>query len=82
MEYRFCTSIVAQQKDGQIIHGRNLDYEFSPELQNLTYIAEYYRDGELLFTSGQLAGYIGVLTGHKYKRFTFSINERGTCLFY
>ena len=72
----FCTSIVAEQKNGQIIHGRNLDYDYSPELQNVTFLADYYRNGSLLFTSAQLAGYLGVVTGHKYKTFTFSINER------
>ena len=77
LNFRFCTSIVAQQKNGQIIHGRNFDYDFSSDLQNVTFIAEYYRDGELLFTSAQPAGYIGAFTGHKYKKFTFSLNERG-----
>lgn len=31
---------------------------------------------KLVFTSAQIAGFIGVLTGHKYSKFTFSINER------
>ena len=29
-----------------------------------------------MFTTAQLAGYIGILTGHKHNAFTFSINER------
>ena len=44
-EKRFCTSIVASQANGQIIHGRNLDYDFPEFLQNLTYMAKYYRNG-------------------------------------
>ena len=39
--------IVAQEANGQIIHGRNLDYDFPEYLQNLTYIAEFYRNGSV-----------------------------------
>lgn len=73
----FCTSVVAQNSDGTIMHGRNLDYNFKDFLKNLTYIAKFVKNGTLLYTSLQPAGYIGILTGHKYKSFTFSINERG-----
>ena len=75
----FCTGIIAQKADGQIIHGRNLDYNFAEYLQNLTYIAQFQRNNSLLFTSAQVAGYLGVLTGHKHNAFTFEINERGEC---
>ena len=44
---RFCTSIVAKQANGQIIHGRNLDYGDAGYLQNVTYVAEFYRDGKV-----------------------------------
>lgn len=72
----FCTGIIATQSNGQIIHGRNLDYDYSPYLQNATVKAKFIRNGTLVFTSAHLAGYIGLLTAHKYKAFTFSINER------
>ncbi|CAF0877283.1 unnamed protein product [Brachionus calyciflorus] len=72
----FCTGIVATQENGQIIHGRNLDYDFPNYLKNLTYIAEFYQNGSLVFTSAHIAGFVGILTGHKYNKFTFSINER------
>ena len=29
-----------------------------------------------MFTSAQVAGFLGILSGHRYKQFTFSINER------
>jgi len=45
--FRYCTSIVAQREDGQIIHGRNFDYDFPGYLQNLTYIAQFYRNGSV-----------------------------------
>lgn len=42
----FCTSIVAQDKDGNIFHGRNLDYDFSPTLRNLTFISNFQSKGK------------------------------------
>lgn len=72
----FCTSIVVTQQNGQIIHGRNLDYNFPSYLQDLAYLAEFRQNGTVVFRSAQIAGFIGILSGHKYKKFTFSINER------
>ena len=42
----FCTSIVAQDKDGNIFHGRNLDYSFSKTLRNLTFISNFRSKGK------------------------------------
>lgn len=72
----FCTGIMASDKNRQIIHGRNLDYNLSPYLQNITFIAKFYKNNTLVFTSAHLAGFIGVITGHKQNAFTFEINER------
>ena len=30
----------------------------------------------MVYRSAHVAGFIGILSGHKYKKFTFSINER------
>lgn len=76
--FSFCTGILAVDSKGQVLHGRNLDYDLAPYLSNLTFIAKFQRNNELVFTSAHLAGFIGVITGHKYKQFTFQINERGT----
>jgi len=73
---KMCTSILSRNEDGQIIHGRNLDYDFPELLQKLVYKAQFYRNGTLIFTSAQFAGHIGINTGHKENAFTFSINER------
>lgn len=72
----FCTGVLAVDSNGQILHGRNLDYNLSNYLQRLTYIGEFYKNDTLVFTSAQIAGFLGVLTGHKYNKFTFEINER------
>lgn len=33
----YCTSIIAKQADGKIIHGRNLDFDFAPQLRGLVF---------------------------------------------
>lgn len=43
---RFCTSIIAQDKDGNVYHGRNLDYPH-PVLRNLTINIIFLKNGEV-----------------------------------
>lgn len=43
--FRFCTSIVTQQQNGQIIHGRNFDYDEPEYLKKLTFKAQFVRNG-------------------------------------
>ncbi len=45
--FSFCTSIIATKQNGQIIHGRNLDYGYSSYLKNATYLAKFVRNGEV-----------------------------------
>ena len=42
----FCTSIVAQDKEGNIFHGRNLDYSFSETLRNISFISNFQSKGK------------------------------------
>ena len=41
----YCTSIVAQDTKGNIVHGRNLDYQFSEMFRNLTFMVDFQRKG-------------------------------------
>ena len=47
----FCTSVVARLKDQTIVHDRNLDFPFAPEMRNVTYIGKFYKGNEYLFDS-------------------------------
>uniref|UniRef100_A0A1I7WTI2 CBAH domain-containing protein n=1 Tax=Heterorhabditis bacteriophora TaxID=37862 RepID=A0A1I7WTI2_HETBA len=38
-----CTSIIAEDDQGRIWHGRNLDYEMSDLLKNITIIVDFRR---------------------------------------
>ena len=43
----FCTSIVAQDAQGQIWHARNLDYDFSGYLKNITIGVHFTKNGKV-----------------------------------
>lgn len=43
---RFCTSIVAQDKDGNVFHGRNMDIGY-PILRNLTIDLVFLKNGKV-----------------------------------
>jgi len=75
-----CTSIVAQDKDGKVLHGRNLDFwdgwGFTDILRNLTFEASLQRGGKEVFRATTLVGYSGVLSGFKNNAFSLTINTR------
>lgn len=74
--FAFCTSIISQDTNGNIIHGRNLDYGLSQYFANLTVHLEFYKNNSLLFKADSMAGFTGVLTGLKDKAFGVSLNQR------
>nr|XP_046240676.1 N-acylethanolamine-hydrolyzing acid amidase-like [Scatophagus argus] len=73
----FCTSIVAQDKNGHVYHGRNLDYPH-PVLRNLTVNLVFLKNGEVAYQGTSFAGYVGLWTGQSPNKFTISGDQRGT----
>ncbi|XP_077429066.1 N-acylethanolamine-hydrolyzing acid amidase-like [Vanacampus margaritifer] len=71
----FCTSIVAQDKDGNVYHGRNLDYPYSV-LRNLTMNVVFWKKGKISYVGTTFAGYVGLWTGQSPYKFTISGDER------
>lgn len=71
-----CTSIVAEDFSGKIIHGRNLDYEMPSLLRNLTIIADFMRNDKIIFTAVTFVLNIGIFTGQRHGSFSISLNER------
>ncbi|XP_056293956.1 N-acylethanolamine-hydrolyzing acid amidase-like isoform X3 [Pseudoliparis swirei] len=71
----FCTSIVAQDKKGNVYHGRNLDYPHSV-LRNLTMDVIFIKNGEVAYRGTSFAGYIGLWTGQSPNKFTVSGDQR------
>ncbi|KAM9409416.1 N-acylethanolamine-hydrolyzing acid amidase-like [Pholidichthys leucotaenia] len=73
----FCTSIVAQDKNGNVYHGRNLDYPH-PVLRNLTVNLVFLKKGKVAYRGTSFAGYVGLWTGQSPNKFTVSGDQRGT----
>ncbi|XP_040014414.1 N-acylethanolamine-hydrolyzing acid amidase-like [Xiphias gladius] len=73
----FCTSIVAQDKNGHVYHGRNLDYPH-PVLTNLTVNVIFLKNGEVAYRGTSFAGYVGLWTGQSPNKFTVSGDQRGS----
>eukprot|EP00350_Pseudokeronopsis_sp_OXSARD2_P013931 CAMPEP_0170542488 /NCGR_PEP_ID=MMETSP0211-20121228/1888_1 /TAXON_ID=311385 /ORGANISM="Pseudokeronopsis sp., Strain OXSARD2" /LENGTH=309 /DNA_ID=CAMNT_0010845559 /DNA_START=196 /DNA_END=1125 /DNA_ORIENTATION=- len=73
-----CTSIVARQPDGSIIHGRNMDFAFPDAMRNASYIAKFYRGDEFMYDAVMFGGYLGVVSAYKQNKFTFTMNARNT----
>uniref|UniRef100_A0A8D0BIP6 N-acylethanolamine-hydrolyzing acid amidase n=1 Tax=Salvator merianae TaxID=96440 RepID=A0A8D0BIP6_SALMN len=72
----FCTSIVAQDSNGHIYHGRNLDYIFGNILRKITIDVNFLKDGKVKFRGTTFFGYLGLWTGQSPNKFTVSGNER------
>ncbi|XP_037535064.1 N-acylethanolamine-hydrolyzing acid amidase-like [Nematolebias whitei] len=73
----FCTSILAQDKSGNVYHGRNLDYPH-PALRNLTVNLIFRKNGKVAYLGTSFAGYVGLWTGQSAYKFTVSGDQRGT----
>ncbi|CAF1667380.1 unnamed protein product [Adineta ricciae] len=84
-----CTSIIAQDQQGRIIHGRNLDFGYLlgwdrtkntwallSKLRPLVISVNYTKHGQVHYRSISFAGFIGALTGVKPGVFSVSLNAR------
>jgi N-acylethanolamine-hydrolysing acid amidase len=71
-----CTSIVAQDSKGNIVHGRNLDFNLAAVLRNLTIQVEFQKGGKTLYWGTTYAGYYGLLTGMRPGGFAVSLDQR------
>eukprot|EP01017_Pseudomicrothorax_dubius_P049760 TRINITY_DN9302_c0_g4_i1.p1 TRINITY_DN9302_c0_g4~~TRINITY_DN9302_c0_g4_i1.p1 ORF type:complete len:370 (-),score=45.13 TRINITY_DN9302_c0_g4_i1:120-1229(-) len=72
----FCTGVIAKDKNGVIMHGRNLDFFYQDIVANLTAHVNFYKNGVFLFKAEVIVGSVGILTGYKPGVFGISINQR------
>ncbi|CDW76110.1 UNKNOWN [Stylonychia lemnae] len=72
----YCTSVIAKLNNGTIVHMRNLDFYFSNDTRNITYIGQYYKNGQHLYDAVMFAGIISPFTGYKDGKFAISLNQR------
>ncbi|XP_028658143.1 N-acylethanolamine-hydrolyzing acid amidase-like [Erpetoichthys calabaricus] len=74
--FRDGTSIIAQDSNGHIFHGRNLDNTYSADFRNLTIEVQFVRRGKVVFQGTTFVGYIGLWNGMKPYKFAITANER------
>mmetsp|Transcript_4953 Transcript_4953/g.7413 ORF Transcript_4953/g.7413 Transcript_4953/m.7413 type:complete len:401 (+) Transcript_4953:25-1227(+) len=71
----WCTSIIAKQTNGTILHSRNLDFHIQ-QMRDNTYRARFTKGGNYLYDAVMFAGNVGVYTGMKEGAFSISQNTR------
>lgn len=87
--FTVCTSIVAQDPNGEIYHARNMDFGLflGWDPQNHTWAMtevlrptviklHFQRSQKTVFKAVTFAGYLGILTGVKQGAFSMTVNER------
>lgn len=87
--FTVCTSIVAEDKTGNLFHARNLDFglflgwdnktntwALSEILRTLIVNIDYQKNGKTVYKTVSFAGYVGVLSGMKPGVMTLTLNER------
>ncbi|XP_069599501.1 N-acylethanolamine-hydrolyzing acid amidase-like [Ranitomeya imitator] len=72
----FCTSIIAQDDNGNVYHGRNLDYNFPDILRKLTMDLDFIQNEKVAYTGTTFLGYVGLWTGQRPYVFTVSGDAR------
>jgi Linear amide C-N hydrolases, choloylglycine hydrolase family len=78
--YTYCTTIIARNSDGNIIVGRNLDYDFVEDLAQTHYMAIYTINGKESFRCTNYGGFIGVSTCMKSHSYIVTLNSRYSLL--
>jgi len=75
-----CTSIVAQDVNGKILHARNLDFGeglgFTATLKKIAFISDWRSGGKTVFMATSFAGYVGALSSMKPGAFSITIDTR------
>ena len=72
------TSIVAEDINGTIFHGRNLDFKFTDTLRDLTITVNFYSKGMWAYTGTTFAGMVGLVTGMKPNSYTVTLDGRNS----
>lgn len=72
----YCTSIVARDLDGSIVHVRNLDFSYTEVMKQLVFDAITVKDGHAKVKAPSIAGFYGIYTGEKEGAFSISYNAR------
>ena len=72
-----CTSIVAENSEGKIVHGRNMDLEWGTDkMREITLNVHFQSKNKTVYSGTIFAGLVGIWNGQKPNQFTVTVNER------
>jgi len=72
-----CTSFVASNDQGQIFHGRNLDWNLEGVLKQFIITVRFTRGGQQLFTGTTMVGFVGLLHAVKPNAWSMDARRKG-----
>uniref|UniRef100_A0A0M3HPV5 N-acylethanolamine-hydrolyzing acid amidase n=2 Tax=Ascaris TaxID=6251 RepID=A0A0M3HPV5_ASCLU len=73
-----CSSIIAEDAKGNILHGRNLDYMMDDLMRNISIIVDFTHNQKVVYSAITFAFFAGITTGQRPNAFTLSLNARRT----
>eukprot|EP00633_Aureoumbra_lagunensis_P007336 CAMPEP_0197322882 /NCGR_PEP_ID=MMETSP0891-20130614/70173_1 /TAXON_ID=44058 ORGANISM="Aureoumbra lagunensis, Strain CCMP1510" /NCGR_SAMPLE_ID=MMETSP0891 /ASSEMBLY_ACC=CAM_ASM_000534 /LENGTH=433 /DNA_ID=CAMNT_0042815389 /DNA_START=1 /DNA_END=1302 /DNA_ORIENTATION=- len=71
-----CTSVVADDKDNRIFHGRNLDWNLEDDIKSLIIDVDFYKNASILYTGTTIVSFVGILNAAAPGRFSYSLDAR------
>jgi len=74
-----CTSFLAANSEGTVLHGRNLDLRNGAQLYSSVFDATFYRGGKPVFVATQLWFMVGLTTAYRLGRYSVAQNTRPGC---
>lgn len=78
----YFTTIIFSDKDGKIIHSRNLDIIYPDLIRMITYQARFMRNEQYVYDAVILAGTVGIYIGFKVDAFSITENKRKTSYYF
>lgn len=74
--FKACTGILITNSAGQVLHGRNLDFQMWDLLSKLVVNVEYYQGQKKIFSIDTIVGSVFALTGIKPGAFAVNVDTR------
>ncbi|XP_068961064.1 acid ceramidase [Petaurus breviceps papuanus] len=87
--FTICTAIIAEDKQGHLLHARNMDFgvflgwnmnnnswTVTENLKPISVNLNFQKNNRTVFKATSFAGYVGTLTGMKPGVFSLTLNER------
>jgi len=69
-------SIVTENRNGRILHGHNLEFDYKEYLTKITITVDFKKKGVTMYTGTTFAGFVGLYAGQNPLKYTISINYR------